>query len=293
MKIFFIGTVQFSFDCLKLLLESGEDIVGVATKSQSQFNADYKDLRPLCEEYGIPCKIVNNINHVNNVTYIQSLSPDVIYCFGWSSLLNSEILSLAPKGVVGFHPAQLPYNKGRHPIIWALCLGLKVTGSTFFIMNEGADTGDIISQETVEILDNDDATSLYTKITQTALRQVSTLTNALKTGTIKRIKQSQGEGNAWRKRSKKDGEIDFRMTSKSIHNLVRALTKPYVGAHVSYNGEEFKIWQVQIVENNLNYLEPGKILEIDGKVFTVKTGDGAIKILNHDFITIPSIGTYL
>ena len=53
---------------------------------------------------------------------------------------------------MGYHPAELPYNRGRHPIIWALALGLKSTASTFFYMKEGADDGDIISQEIVKLI---------------------------------------------------------------------------------------------------------------------------------------------
>ena len=50
-------------------------------------------------------------------------------------------------GILGYHPSLLPFNRGRHPIIWALALGLKETGSTFFFMDENADTGDIVSQK--------------------------------------------------------------------------------------------------------------------------------------------------
>lgn len=293
MRIFFIGTVKFSYDSLRRLLEAGEEIVGVATKSQSEFNADYEDLRPLCVEYYIPYKTVNDINHPNNIEFIRKFSPDVIYCFGWSNLLRSEILTLAPKGVIGFHPAEIPYNRGRHPIIWALCLGLKTTASTFFFMDNAADTGDIISQERVEILDTDDAASLYKKITEIGLNQILEFSKSLRNGTNLRIEQPSGCGNTWRKRGKKDGEIDFRMSSKAIYNLVRALTKPYVGSHVSYNGDELKVWSVEMVDFKFINLEPGRVLDADEFTFTVKTGDGAIKILKHEFKEIPKIDTYI
>ena len=67
-------------------------------------------------------------------------------------------------GVIGYHPAALPKNRGRHPLIWALVLGLKKTASSFFIMDERADSGDVISQEEIIINDDDDASSLYAKM---------------------------------------------------------------------------------------------------------------------------------
>ena len=63
-----------------------------------------------------------------------------------------------------FSPGLTPQNRGRHPIIWTLALGLCETGSTFFFMDEGADSGDILSQKKITILPEDNAGSLYQKL---------------------------------------------------------------------------------------------------------------------------------
>ncbi|MFN0290517.1 methionyl-tRNA formyltransferase [Pedobacter helvus] len=292
MKIFFIGTVKFSFDALNALIRSGSEVVGVATREDTAMNSDYKDLRPLCDQFNLPYKIVNDINHPNNISFIKQTNPDVIYCFGWSNLLKTELLTLAPKGVVGFHPAHIPHNKGRHPIIWALCLGLKTTASSFFFMDEGADTGDILSQEIVPITEDDDAASLYDKLTNIAIEQILDFTISLAKGTNNRIRQL-GTGNTWRKRGRRDGEIDFRMPSKNIFNLVRALAKPYIGAHLVYNNQEVKVWKTEMSNLGQANDEPGKVLDRNDHSFTVKTGDGAITILEHELENIPRIGNYI
>ena len=196
-------------------------------------------------------------------------------------------------GVVGYHPALLPKNRGRHPLIWALALGLNISGSTFFFMTEGADDGDILSQEKVEILYEDDAKSLYDKVSNIALRQIETFLPKLQNNSFEIIKQKNDLANVWRKRGKVDGRIDFRMTSRAIYNLVRALTKPYVGAHVEYNGQDISIWKVEEVEFDQNNIEFGKVLENNGKSFIVKTYDKAIRIIDHDFKELPKVGEYL
>ena len=89
-----------------------------------------------------------------------------------SSNSLEKILSKSPIGVIGFHPAALPANRGRHPIIWSLALGLKSTASTFFFMDKNVDSGDILSQASIKISDSDDARSLYDKVTKTALSQI-------------------------------------------------------------------------------------------------------------------------
>ena len=60
-------------------------------------------------------------------------------------------------GFIGYHPANLPENKGRHPIIWAIALGLSKTASSFFIMNKFADQGAIIDKKPIYIDKKDNA----------------------------------------------------------------------------------------------------------------------------------------
>ncbi|WP_224999075.1 methionyl-tRNA formyltransferase [Cesiribacter sp. SM1] len=293
MKVIFIGTVEFSKRALLKLLELEVDVVGVVTKGKSDFNADFANLEEVCLEKGIPCKLVRNINHPNNIAWIKTLSPDIIFCFGWSSLLKTELLSIAPMGVVGYHPALLPRNKGRHPIIWALVLGQQITGSTFFFMDEGADTGDILSQKELQIVYEDDAGSVYKKLTALALEQIEEFVPQLQDGYYPRIPQS-GEGNSWRKRGRKDGEIDWRMSSENIRNLVRALTRPYVGAHFIYNDSEFKVWKCKVPQMDFDSnIEPGKVLGNEKGNLLVKTGDGAVWLTEFDLTENIAVGEYL
>jgi methionyl-tRNA formyltransferase len=293
-KILFIGTVEFSYKALSTLIENKFEIVGILSKKESNFNSDYYDLTPLAEDNNIPIIYRTKDNKDEIISFIKSLNPDIIYCFGWSHILTKSILSIPKYGVIGFHPAELPNNRGRHPIIWALFLGLKQTASTFFIMDEGADTGDIISQEKIKIID-DNAFTLYNKIINVALKQIVSFTIELETKEVflNKIKQDKTQGNSWRKRTKQDGKIDFRMTSNAILNLVNALSSPYVGAHVEFQNQDVKIWNVRDEKSNLSNFEPGKVLEIIGNDIIVKTYDGSIRILDHEFKITPTKGEYL
>lgn len=293
-KILFIGTVEFSYRALSTLIENKFEIVGILTKKESNFNSDYYDLTPLAKDNNIPIIYRTKDNKDEIISFIKSLNPDIIYCFGWSHILTKSILSIPKYGVIGFHPAELPNNRGRHPIIWALFLGLKQTASTFFIMDEGTDTGDIISQEKIKIID-DNAFTLYNKIINVALKQIVSFTKEIETkeGFLNKIKQDKTQGNSWRKRTKQDGKIDFRMTSNAILNLVNALSRPYVGAHVEFHNQDVKIWKVRDEKSNLLNFEPGKVLEIIGNDIIVKTYDGSIRIIDHEFKIIPKKGEYL
>ena len=294
MKILFIGAVKFSKKALLQTTNSSADVVGVCTLSKSSFNSDHCDLTDVAESYDIPVLDVNDINSSETCSWIRDKKPDVIFCFGWSRLLKKEILKIAPLGVIGFHPALLPQNRGRHPLIWALALGLEETGSTFFFMDEGADSGDILSQMKVRILKSDNAYSMYEKISNVALGQIKEFIPNLQNNNFKRIIQNHTNANYWRKRNINDGQIDWRMDASNIYNLVRALSYPYVGAHFSVNDKYYKVWKSKVVHNdNKINCEPGKIVKKGKSDFTISCGSGLITILKTEPIFNYEKYTYL
>lgn len=293
MRIVLIGCVKSTEFFLNLLIAHGHSPVGVVTKSQSSFNSDFVDLASICEASGIPYIQVNDANTEYSVSFIQKCRPDVIYCFGWSQLIKNPVLSIPPLGAVGFHPAKLPQNRGRHPLIWALALGLSETASTFFIMDEHADTGGIISQEIVPISYEDDAATLYDKVLETAGVQVLSFTRAFELGSIT-IKPQTEQGNSWRKRGIQDGAIDWRMSGRAIYNLVRALTKPYPGAHFYKNEAMVKVWKVEdLPVDRYQNIECGKVLSVESDTeFHIKAYDSVIHVLACEPVSLKE-GEYL
>jgi methionyl-tRNA formyltransferase len=296
MKIVFIGCVEGSAVLLKTLLNHGKKICGIVTKQQSSFNADFADLKNIAIEYNIPYFYYSKDKDSELNDFIRGFTPDLIYCFGWSHLLREDTLKLSIIGAIGFHPAALPKNRGRHPLIWALALGLQETASTFFYMDHGADDGDILSQNFVKISNADTAKTLYDKILDLAKKQIITFTDDFENGFVYRKKQDVSQANNWRKRNQKDGCIDFRMDAQMIYNLVRALTKPYVGAHFVYKEKEYKVWNSTVALDNADKyrnIEFGKVLEVySSRSFLVKTGNSLLKILDCDEINLKR-GDYL
>ena len=293
MRIVFIGAVEFSLRALERLVELDAEIVGVCTLQESKFNADHADLRGFSDAHAIPSFYVDDINSIETLNWIRDKSPDVIFCFGWSRLIKQDLLELAPMGVVGFHPAALPANRGRHPIVWALVLGLKNTASTFFFMDACVDSGDILSQQEISIVEEDDARILYDKVIQTALTQIAEFLPKLANRSFQRIKQNEQFANVWRKRRSSDGEIDWRMSAQSIHNLVRGLAAPYVGAHFLVDGKEIKVWKSAIFLDAPNHIEAGKVLLKTNDGLVVKCGVDAISLLVIQPEFTANLGDYL
>ncbi len=295
MRVGFIGCVESSRAALQTLLGvKGLTVSAIVTREKSAVNADFCDLTDLCKAHGIPYHLENPKERGASVNFLKAFELDIIYCIGWSYLLDKQMLDLPKQGVIGFHPAYLPSNRGRHPIIWALALGLEETASTFFLMDEGADSGPVVSQTPISIDDSDDATSLYRKILEASQLQLTKLASDLVNGTATFTEQDESKATYWRKRSRSDGMIDFRMTASSIHNLVRALAPPYPGAEFIFNNKHIVVQKSCIApdEYPMN-IEPGKVLSKKGEDLLVKTaGSNAVWLLGlevNDIVT----GDYL
>lgn len=294
MKILYIGCVTSSYEFLRSIVENTEaEIVGVITKMKSTYNADHYSLHAFCEE-----KKISWINYKDNeqmIEYIQSKQPDIIYCFGWSQLLPKEVYTLPRLGAVGYHPTLLPKNRGRHPIIWTIALGLKETGSTFFKLTELPDAGDILNQKKLKLDEFENAYSLYRKLITLGKSQVIEMTNMLMTNSIVPIKQNESEATTWRKRSKRDGLIDWRMDAQTILRLINALTKPYVGAHFEFNDQDIIVWEAEILnDRDVTDVEPGKVISVGShNQFTIKTSNNLLKVNCFEGEFIPKVGMYL
>ena len=170
-KIVAIGSVKFS-KIVFFIFEKENKNSYYFWKKKKNFNTDFFDLVKFFSKKKIKSYYSNDINSKKTISILKKIQPDLILCIGWSKLLKNEILKIPKIGTIGYHPADLPSNRGRHPIIWALALGLKRVGSTLFFMNKNADSGPIISKRSIKITSNDNSTKLYYKLSKMACNQL-------------------------------------------------------------------------------------------------------------------------
>jgi phosphoribosylglycinamide formyltransferase-1 len=91
-------------------------------------------------------------------------APDLIVSAGFMKILGPVFLARFPGRVINTHPALLPAFPGAHAVPEALAYGVKVTGCTVHLVDAGVDTGPILAQRAVEVLDGDDEESLHERI---------------------------------------------------------------------------------------------------------------------------------
>ena len=280
MNIAFIGGVKFSHDILSTILKFGWNISVVFTYLDSKKNnySDFSDFDDLSKKYSFQHVKVNNINDSENIELLKKIKPDLILVMGWSQLLKNDILTIPRFGVIGSHPTQLPKYRGRAPIPWTILKKLKHSALTFFFIEEGIDDGDILDQKIFEIDEDDDATSLYDKITVLGEQMIIDNLNKIKNNTFLRKKQNTDEFiENWPKRTPDDGKIYWNKSSNEIQTLVRATTYPYPGAFTILDGKHIKIWKIIILDESFE--TPGKIIKIDKNGVQISTINSSILIL--------------
>ena len=284
-----MGAVDFSLHCLEQVLRCGGNVVAVFTPERryARLNSDYADLGLLAQAHNIPVHRIRRLNDPENVSILRELRPDVIFVFGPSQIVSAEVLSIPTLGCIGTHPALLPKNRGRHPLIWALVEGLNESGLTFFYLDQGTDSGDILWQQPFPITLEDDAGTLYERVKLLAGEGIAEFLPQLEQGVASRMPQDHAKATYWRKRTEADGEINWSGSAMQAYNLIRALTHPYVGAHTFLSDHRVLVWRNGLISDpawhgaGLNST-PGEVMKCNDGRIAVRTGDGLLELIDWE-----------
>jgi phosphoribosylglycinamide formyltransferase-1 len=123
------------------------------------------------ERAGIPTFVRSVKNFATREEWDQALTrccrehqPDLIVSAGFMKLAGAAFLGEFGGRYVNTHPALLPSFPGMHGAADALAYGVKITGATLFVVDEGVDTGPIVEQTAVRVEEDDDVESLHERI---------------------------------------------------------------------------------------------------------------------------------
>lgn len=279
LKVVFMGTPTFAVPLLENLIKETNVILVV---SQPDREKDRKgNILPT------PTKkiaIDNNIEVYQptkireSYEMITSLKPDIIITCAYGQIIPEVILNCPKYGCINVHGSLLPKLRGGAPIHHAIINGDKKTGITIMYMDKQMDSGDIISQEELEILESDNLDSVYEKMSNLgASLLIKTLPSIIE-GTNKRIKQNEDEVTFGYNITKEEEKIDFSKNSKDIHNRIRGLSS-IPGAYCLLDDKRLKVYQSEIT-NSKSTDKPGKIIKIDKTGMYVNTNDFIIKLID-------------
>lgn len=278
MKIGYFGDGPWACHALEKIMATPEfAVVFIVPRYE---NPDLT-LKSIAEEYEIPFIENPDVNTQDFLNIINKFHADIFVSMSFNQILKLPIINYTDHGFINCHAGALPFYRGRNILNWALINGEKYFGITVHYVDEGIDTGDIMLQKFVEI----DKSDNYKSVLQKSYHECSSLLLEalllIYNDNVKRIKQStiHPVGFYCGKRIDGDEWIDWKWTSKRIHNFVRALSRPGPCAR-TYKGQDIlAIIETEPIINAPDYIGTcGEVVGKDSKGIVVKTGDNTIRI---------------
>jgi len=190
----------------------------------------------------------------------EPLDVGVVVAFG--RILKPGVLELPEHGMVNVHFSLLPRWRGAAPVARALMAGDSMTGVTLMRLDEGLDTGPILTAKAIDIPSDDDAGALTDRLAELGARLLVDKLPAYLAGSIEPVPQSDDGLTYAEKVEKRDRPIDVLGHADEALRKVRALA-PSPAATLIIDGEPFKIFAAKTAEA---HLEPGTWAVAEGRL---------------------------
>jgi len=268
------------YRCTKWLLDAGEPVKLVYTHPDTPDEERWWDsVADLARERGVPVKLVESLDAPSEEAVVRAAQPDFLFSFYFRRMLPARILSTPSKGALNMHGSLLPAFRGRSPVNWAILKGAPFTGASLHYMTEKPDAGDLVDQERVPIGPDDDALTVARAVTEAAVTVLERSWPKLKAGVAPRIALDLAKGSYFGGRKPEDGRIDWTRPAQEVHDLVRAVSRPWPGAFTEVFGPKVTIWRTRLSGYGGHDTFPGKVELTERSVIVYCGDDRPVEIL--------------
>ncbi|MBD5323027.1 MAG: methionyl-tRNA formyltransferase [Bacteroides sp.] len=289
LRIVFLGTPEFAVESLEAILAHGYNVVGVVTMPDKPAGRGHKMFQSpvkLCAmNHGLKVMQPVRLKDPEFIEELRALNADLFIVIAFR-MLPEVVWTMPPLGTFNLHASLLPRYRGAAPINRAVMNGDTETGVTTFFLKHEIDTGDIISQERIDILPTDNVGDVHDRLMHLGAQLTVKTIADIVAGTLRPIPQDQLIGDTEPtpapKIFKEDCEIHWTEPAEKIHNLVRGLS-PYPGAWSTLISDDSEQGAVKIFETRIaagtTPLAPGEIA-VEGDTLLVGTATSPVEVLS-------------
>jgi len=287
MKVVFAGTPEFAAVALRALLEAGFTVPLVLTQPD----------RPAGRGMQLQASAVKQVALAHGIEVLQPLSLrtdakdpqraseaqaaherllatdyDVMVVAAYGLILPRSTLDIKP--CINIHGSILPRWRGAAPIHRAIEAGDAETGVTIMEMEEGLDTGPMLSIERIAIEDTDTTGTLHDKLAALGGRMIVDALRRMEQGPLEAVPQPDDGVTYAAKIGKEEAKLDWHLAALDLARKVRAFN-PFPGAHGQAGTTTIKIWNAQPVDGRG---APGQVLQADAQGIVIACGTGALRL---------------
>jgi methionyl-tRNA formyltransferase len=282
-----MGTPDFAVAPLKLLVESGYNVVAAVTVPDKPSGRGQKLQQSAVKTYAqtvnMPVLQPLKLRDEEFLNTLRKYEAELFIVVAFR-MLPETVWQMPPLGTFNLHASLLPQYRGAAPINHAVINGETVTGVTTFFINNEIDTGKIIFSEKIEIRYDDNAGTLHDRLMNAGAALVLKTVDAIAGKNIKLQRQPESENlKTAPKIFKETCKINWTQTPEEIYNFIRGLS-PYPAAWCEFenNGRQAVSAKIYCAacENTKHNLPFGTV-KSDGKSFMkIACNGGFVNILD-------------
>lgn len=268
---------------------------GVISTSPRKRQLNSIDLKRFCLRKKIKYLTCDNLNSIKGHRILKILKADYIVST-WPFILTKKTLNIPKCFFIGTHPTALPFNRGRHPLHWLICLGIKQSKMSFFKMDSEIDHGPILKQTKFSIYPDKCIATNEKMMIESAKKGLKNILIQIKNDSVQSKNQNHNNSNYWRKRTIHDVILDPRMDHRDILRTVNSFSKPYPGAVLILNEQIFRVRKARILPSppRLEQMEFGRIQRAKGNIIILRMGNRLFELrLNKKIQSAASKNNYV
>ena len=272
-----MGTPIFAVPILKSLYQNGYPISVVYTqppqRSQRGQKINKSAVQGMSETLSIDFRTPSTLKNNNEeYEYLKKLEADIAIVVAYGQIIPKEILSLTKKGFINIHASLLPKWRGAAPIQRSIMSLEKYTGISIMKINKNLDTGPICNSYKVDILPNDNAEIISSKLSSIASQKILSNIDDIFDEKVEFKDQLHNEATYANKIEKSEGKIDWKNSAQKIIGKINGLY-PSPGAWFVYKGERYKILKAELGDGK------GKVGDILSDYLEICCNSNSIKVL--------------
>jgi methionyl-tRNA formyltransferase len=282
LRVVFFGTPAFAVPTLDALLSSPHTVVTVVTQPNRPRGRGQKvsdaPVKARAAVAGVPVLQPERLRDPEFVAALRALHADLGVVAAYGKILTDEVLTIPRFGMINVHGSLLPKYRGAAPVHRAIINGERETGITIMRIVKALDAGPMLAAVRREIGPDETSEDVERDLARLGAALLIDVVELMSAGPIAETAQDDALATYAHRLTKEDGAIDWRASASSIHNLVRGL-HPWPHAFTFHQGRRFIVRRTK-PERDDGDAEPGTILAAADDNLVVRTGAGALRILD-------------
>jgi len=272
-----MGTPDIAVPTLAALIDAGHDIVRVYCQPPRPAGRGHRDrLSPVQEiaaQHQIDVECPTSLKAPDSQASFLALEADAAIVFAYGLILPAAILDGPRFGCINIHTSLLPRWRGAAPIQRAIMAGDHETGVTIMQVEEGLDTGAILSKEAIPILPTTNAGDLHNALSEIGARLMVGTLESLVAGQIVPEPQPEIGATYAKKLTREEGSLDWHCSAEALDRHIRALN-PWPGTWFDHDNNRIRVLAAK-PDNEESGKPPGSVLDDSP---TIACGSGRLRL---------------